>query len=104
MQSEKAFGLQTKLTINESGGAYEQEADRIADRMMAAPAHSDLSTSPPRIQRRAAQPAGQTEAAPASWTMPLPAQQAVGADAATGNGTALRPRLLQGAGAYRRGI
>jgi hypothetical protein len=56
---KKRLGLQTKLKVNESGDSYEQEADRIADRVMAKPAHSAVSGAPLRIQRLAAQPAGQ---------------------------------------------
>lgn len=63
---KKRLGLQTKLTINEPGDAYEQEADRIADQVMAAPVHSAISGAPPRIQRLSGQSIGQTEAAPAS--------------------------------------
>ncbi len=63
---KKRLGLQTKLTVNEPGDIYEQEADRIADQVMAAPAHSSVSCAPPRIQRFAVQPTGQTDEAPAS--------------------------------------
>jgi Domain of unknown function (DUF4157) len=60
------LGLQTKLKVSEPGDIYEQEADRIADQVMAAPAHPAVSGAPPRIQRLAAQPTGQADAAPAS--------------------------------------
>jgi Domain of unknown function (DUF4157) len=63
---KKRFGLQTKLKVNEPGDIYEQEADRIADQVMATPAHHAVSGAPPRIQRFAGQPTGQTDAAPAS--------------------------------------
>lgn len=57
----KPFGLQTKLTINEPGDRYEQEADRIADEVMAMPSRSPVSRSPLNIQRffgaEASQPA-----------------------------------------------
>jgi len=59
---KKRFGLQTKLMVNEPGDIYEREADRIADQMMAAPAHHAVNGAPPRIQRFA----GQTTTAPAS--------------------------------------
>lgn len=67
-QKKKLLGkpLQTKLRINEPGDLYEQEADRIADQVMAATAHTIVNGALPRIQRLAAQPAGQMEAAPAS--------------------------------------
>lgn len=58
--------LQTKLTVNEPGDIYEQEADRIAYQVMAAPEHQDVGRVPPRIQCFSGQPAGQMDAAPAS--------------------------------------
>jgi len=58
--------LQTKLQVNEPGDVYEQEADRIADQVMAAPAHHAVSGAPPRIQRFSGQSNGQMDAAPAS--------------------------------------
>ena len=63
---KKRFGLQTKLKVNEPGDIYEQEADLIADQMMATPAHQAVGGAPPRIQRFAGQPTGQADAAPAS--------------------------------------
>ena len=63
---KQRLGLQTKLQVNEPGDIYEQEADRIADHVMAATAHPIVNGAPPRIQRLAAQPAGQMDAAPAS--------------------------------------
>ena len=62
----KRLGLQTKLTVNEPGDTYEQEADRIADQVLATPAHPAVSAAPPRIQRFSGQSNGQTAAAPAS--------------------------------------
>ncbi|WP_218651769.1 DUF4157 domain-containing protein [Nostoc sp. C052] len=59
--------MQTKLTIGASNDPLEQEADRIADQVLAAPAHPAVSVAPPRIQRFTGQPTGQTDvAAPAS--------------------------------------
>jgi hypothetical protein len=58
--------IQTKLAINKPGDEYEQEADRIADQVMAAPIPHSVGNTPPHIQRFAGQPTGQTEAAPAS--------------------------------------
>jgi hypothetical protein len=58
--------VQTKLAVNKPGDEYEQEADRIADQVLAAPAHDSVGGAPPRIQRFAAQPVGQTDIAPAS--------------------------------------
>ncbi|HWQ69267.1 MAG TPA: DUF4157 domain-containing protein [Patescibacteria group bacterium] len=63
---KKPLGLQTKLQVNEPGDSYEQEADRIADQVMAAPVRSTLSGAPPRIQRFSGQSSGQMGAAPAS--------------------------------------
>jgi hypothetical protein len=62
----KRLGLQTKLKVNEPGDIYEQEADRIADQVLATPAHPAINGTPRRIQRFARQPTRQTEAAPAS--------------------------------------
>ncbi len=63
---KKRFGLQTKLKVNEPGDIYEQEADRIADQVMATPAHHAVSGAAPRIQRFSEQSSGQVDAAPAS--------------------------------------
>ena len=43
--------IQAKLKVNEPGDIYEQEADRVADQMMAVPAHPAIKGAPPRIQR-----------------------------------------------------
>jgi hypothetical protein len=59
-------GLQTKLRVNEPGDAYEQEADRAAEQVLAQRAHPGVSSAPPRIQRYVEQPTGQADAAPAS--------------------------------------
>lgn len=50
-KKHKPLVLQTKLTISEPGDRYEQEADRIADQVMAMPSHSTISRSPLNIQR-----------------------------------------------------
>jgi hypothetical protein len=62
----KPGGLQAKLTIGEPGDVYEQEADRVADRVSATPAHAAVSSAPPRIQRLAGPAMGAMDAAPAS--------------------------------------
>jgi hypothetical protein len=62
----KARLPQTKLAINEPGDEYEQEADRIADQVMAIPVSHSVSKTPPRVQRFAEQPRVQTEKAPTS--------------------------------------
>ena len=53
-------------SVNEPGDIYEQEADRVADQVMATPAHHAVSGAPPRIQRFSGQSNGQMDAAPAS--------------------------------------
>ena len=58
--------LQTKLTIGASNDPLEQEADRVADQVMATSAHSAVSGAPPRIQRFSGQATGQADTAPAS--------------------------------------
>ncbi|WP_205012780.1 DUF4157 domain-containing protein [Nitrosomonas sp. HPC101] len=63
---KKRLDLQTKLTVNEPGDIYEQEADRIANQVMATPAHPAISGAPPRIQRFSGPSNGQMDSAPAS--------------------------------------
>ena len=58
--------LQTKLTIGASNDPLEQEADRVADKVLAAPANPAVSGAPPHIQRLTGQATGQTDTAPAS--------------------------------------
>lgn len=59
-------GLQTKLTINEPGDIYEQEADRVADQVMGMPEQATFGRATPRIQRLSGSSPGSLEAAPAS--------------------------------------
>jgi len=66
VHSSAPGGIQPKLMVNTPGDVYEQEADRIADQVMAMPAHPAFSGAPPRIQRFSGQSNEQTEAAPAS--------------------------------------
>jgi hypothetical protein len=63
---QTVVGLQTKLRINEPGDVYEQEADRVAEQVLAKPTCPHVSGAPPRIQRFSGQSSGQTGAAPAS--------------------------------------
>ncbi len=63
---KKRFGLQTKLKVNDPGDIYEQEADRVADEVLAASTHSGVSGRPPCIQRYSGQSNEQIGAAPAS--------------------------------------
>jgi Domain of unknown function (DUF4157) len=65
-KKKKLLGLQTKLTINDPGDRYEQEADRIADQVMAMPAHSTISRSPLNIQRFSGESSGQGNEVPES--------------------------------------
>src|SRR5574337_770833 len=58
---KKRWGLQSKLRVNEPGDIHEQEADRIADQVMAASGHHAVSGTPPRIQRFSGRPTGQME-------------------------------------------
>jgi hypothetical protein len=62
--TKQRLGLQTKLSINKPGDSYEQEADRIADQVMATPAYHAVSGALPCIQRFAGQPARQAEGVP----------------------------------------
>lgn len=68
---KKRLGLQAKLKVNEPGDIYEQEADRVAEQVLAAPAHHAVSGAPPRIQRYSGQPTGQMDSAPASVNQAL---------------------------------
>jgi len=63
---QKKMGLQRKLTIGASNDPLEQEADRIADQVMAAPGHSAVNSTPVKIQRFTGNLSGQTAEAPAS--------------------------------------
>jgi hypothetical protein len=65
-RKKKMMGLQAKLRVNEPGDIYEQEADRVAEQVLAKPAHPDVRSAPLRIQRFAGQSSGQMGAAPAS--------------------------------------
>jgi len=58
MSSRAPVRLQAKLTVNTPGDIYEQEADRVAEQVMATPAHQAVSGAPPHIQRLAGQPIG----------------------------------------------
>jgi len=64
--TKKKSGLQRKLAIGASNDPLEWEADRVADRVMAASAHSAVSEAPPRIQRFTGQLTEGSESAPAS--------------------------------------
>ncbi|RFC37560.1 MAG: protein of unknown function (DUF4157) [Candidatus Nitrotoga sp. LAW] len=76
--------LQKKLSIGASNDPLEQEADRIADQVLAAPANTPISGTPLRIQRFTAQSMGQADIAPASVDRVL-----------SGSGRPLEPALRQ---------
>ncbi|NOT56614.1 MAG: DUF4157 domain-containing protein [Deltaproteobacteria bacterium] len=63
---KQRLGLQTKLTVNEPGDIYEQEADRVADQVLAAPVHTTISEAPPHIQSFSGQSNVHVDVAPAS--------------------------------------
>ena len=67
-----ARAIQAELAINQPGDAFEQEADRVADQVLAAPAHAGVMRAPARIRRLAGQSAGPMDAItscrPSSWT------------------------------------
>ena len=97
-------GLQTKLMVNEPGDIYEQEADRVADQVMAAPTHANVRSAPlqnPALLRSIAGAGG----CGACQRRPGPGQpgQTAGAGVTAGHGAALRLRIFPGASAYRRG-
>lgn len=48
---KKEVRVQTKLRVGQARDTYEQEADRIADRVTAASAYRSIGSAPPRIQR-----------------------------------------------------
>ncbi|CAH1388056.1 eCIS core domain-containing protein [Candidatus Nitrotoga sp. M5] len=56
--------LQKKLRIGASNDPLEQEADRVADQVLAAPAHSTVSSAMPSIQRFTGHAAGNLDIAP----------------------------------------
>ena len=58
--------IQPKLIVNTPGDIYEQEADRVAEQVMATPAHPGVSGALPHNQRYAGQASVGTDTAPAS--------------------------------------
>jgi hypothetical protein len=61
----------SNLKVNEPGDIYEQEADRIADWVLAAPSHSEVGATRPRIQRFSGQSSGQMDPARTSVDVAL---------------------------------
>jgi Domain of unknown function (DUF4157) len=63
---DRPRALQKKLTIGASNDPLEQEADRVAEQVLARPTKLPVSSAPLRIQRFAGQTSAQAVAAPAS--------------------------------------
>lgn len=63
---KKMRGVQPKLAVGRPDDAYELEADRVADRVVAAPVHPLGRGIVPQIQRLAAQPGAALASVPAS--------------------------------------
>ena len=66
LHSKSRASIQAKFAVNTPGDIYEQEADRIANQVLVAPAHHPVSGAPPYIQRFSVQPARQSDSVPAS--------------------------------------
>ena len=79
--------LQAKLSIGASNDPLEQEADQVADHVLAAPVHSSVNGAAPRIQRLTRQATGDAVNAPASVDHVL-----------SGSGRPLDPALQQDMG------
>lgn len=58
--------VQTHLAMGASNDPLEQEADRVADTVLATPSHAAISTALPRVQRASASMGTPSAAAPAS--------------------------------------
>lgn len=58
--------IQTKLAVNRPGDAYEREADRIADQVLAGSMHPAIGGVTAYVQRFSPQPTSQLDTAPAS--------------------------------------
>lgn len=63
---KKRNSLQRKLAMGTTNDPLEQEADRVADQVMGAPAHSQANVAPPRIQRFSEQASKGSDTAPDS--------------------------------------
>ena len=79
--------LQAELSIGASNDPLEQEADRVADQVLAAPIHSAVSGAAPSIQRFTGQSTGDAGTAPASVDRVL-----------SGSGRPLDPAIQQDMG------
>jgi hypothetical protein len=65
-QSKPLSSLQAKLTVNTPGDVFELEADRVADQVLATPAHPCVACAPLQIRRFSGQSSGQSMVAPTS--------------------------------------
>jgi hypothetical protein len=63
---KKKSGLQRKVVIGANNDPLEREADQVADRILATPAHYVVSASPPRIRGFLEQSKERIDTAPAS--------------------------------------
>ena len=66
VHSRSLANVQAKLSVGSPGDVFEQEADRIANQVIAAPAHTTVSNAPLHIQRFSGQSNGQKDEATAS--------------------------------------
>jgi hypothetical protein len=66
ISAEVPMKAQTTLTADTPGDVYEQEADRIADQVMATPAYTAVSSVPLATRHFSGQPNGQGDVASAS--------------------------------------
>ena len=83
-QGDKLVGVQTKLVVGASDDPFEREADRVADRVSAAPSSSTVRSALPRIQRITEQASRQAGACTGEFGQPF------GTSAPAGHGTAHR--------------
>ena len=93
--------VQAKLTIGASGDALEQEADRVADHVLATVPHYAVKGNSQAIQRYSGQSTKQRQTALCQCRAgPCECGQAVRVRFAAGYGAALRLRFFQSAGAH----
>lgn len=83
--AKKKSALQRKLTIGASNDPLEQEADKVANQVMAIPLNSGIKSSLPRIQRYSGKAAAGADSVPTSVNSVL-----------TSSGSSLEPALRQG--------
>ena len=66
LHSGSRAGIQAKLAVNTPGDIYEQEADLVADQVLAVSSHPSIGGASLRIQRLSGQPDSHADAAPTS--------------------------------------